>query len=103
MFFMKTIVSFLKDRQYLKLLFITFSIIGIGTGAFMHLEGWSLIDALYFCVVTITTIGYGDLAPVTDSGKLFNIVYIIVGLGIILNFIETVHEHYENMEQKSLT
>jgi len=59
------------------------------------LEGWNWIDCLYFSVVTITTVGYGDIAPTTSAGKIFTIFYIIVGLGIILNFIEIIHLHYE--------
>jgi pilus assembly protein TadC len=43
----------------------------------------------------LTTIGYGDIAPITNAGKLFTIVYIIFGLGIIINFIEVAHHHYE--------
>ena len=44
-------------------------------------------DAAYFCVITLATIGYGDLAPVTQLGKLFTMLYIIAGLGVISAFI----------------
>lgn len=100
MYFIKTIIDFFRDKEYKKLLFITLSTVGCGTVMYSYIEGWSWIDSLYFSVITLTTIGYGDIAPVTDAGKLFTIVYIIFGLGIILNFIEVVHHHYEQENEK---
>ena len=94
--FIKIIISFLKDKQYLKLLALTTSVIGFGTFMYRYLEDWHWIDCLYFSVVTLTTVGYGDFAPTTNAGKIFTIFYIIIGLGIILNFIEIIHLHYEN-------
>jgi voltage-gated potassium channel len=59
----------------------------IGTLYYANAEGWRLLDALYFSVVTLTTIGFGDLAPTTDGAKVFTIVYSFVGIGIIAAFI----------------
>ena len=60
---------------------------------YSKIEGWSPVDALYFCVVTLTTIGYGDLTPVTTIGKLFTMMYIFSGIGILMGFISKVAEH----------
>lgn len=46
-------------------------------------EGWTLIDALYFSMTTVSTVGYGDLSPGTDFTKFFTCVYIIVGVAIV--------------------
>jgi voltage-gated potassium channel Kch len=100
MSFIKIIISFLKDKQYVKLLTLTSSVIGLGTIMYKYLEGWNWIDCLYFSVVTLTTVGYGDIAPTTSGGKIFTIFYIIIGLGIILNFIEIIHMHYEDEKNK---
>ena len=62
----------------------------IGTVVFNQLEDWSLVDSLYFSVVTLATVGYGDLAPSTDAAKLFSILYIFVGVGILGVFISAV-------------
>jgi hypothetical protein len=59
----------------------------VGTVAYMLLEGWTFVEALYFCVVTLATVGYGDLHPTTDASRLFTIAYIIAGVGIFLAFI----------------
>lgn len=60
------------------------ALILLATVFYRLVEGWSLIDALYFSVVTISTVGYGDLAPVTVLGKVFTIVYIICGIGLFV-------------------
>ena len=98
MLFLKTIISFLRDETYRDLLFTTLIILGIGTVAYHHLEGWAWIDCFYFSVITLTTIGYGDFSPQTVGGKLFTIGYIVIGLGMILTFIQTVYDHYANMK-----
>ena len=74
------------------LLFMAMAVIGLGTLFYHNVEGWRWLDALYFCVVTLVTIGYGDFTPKTDAGKLFTIVYIIIGLGILSGFIAVVGE-----------
>lgn len=95
MIFFKSIISFLKDEEYRSLLIISIAILAIGTVAYHFIEGWTWIDSLYFSVITLTTIGYGDFSPQTDVGKLFTIFYILLGLGMILSFIQTVWSHYD--------
>ena len=55
-----------------------------GVLVYHWLEGWSYLDALYFCVVSLATVGYGDLTPTTPFARLFTIVYLINGIGILL-------------------
>ncbi len=50
-------------------------IIGGGALTFHIVEGWSYFDSLYFTVATFSTIGYGDIVPVTHIGKIFVMVY----------------------------
>jgi voltage-gated potassium channel len=63
------------------------AIAAIGTVFYWLVEGWSLVDALYFTVITLTTIGYGDLHPTTAISKLFTVVFVIGGVGFILAFL----------------
>ena len=100
MIYFKTIYSFFQDEEYRQLLLTTLAILGLGTVVYRYLEGWNWIDALYFSVITLTTVGYGDFSPATDAGKLFTIFYILIGIGIILSFIDTVYNHYKDLKAK---
>lgn len=97
--FFNTVISFLKDREYRNLLKVTAFFISIGTIVYHYIEGWSWIDSAYFSIITLTTIGYGDFSPQTTFGKLFTIFYILVGIGVILGFINTVYLHYQKARQ----
>lgn len=66
------------------------SIVVSGTVFYSQVEGWSVVDALYFCVVTLTTIGFGDIAPVTTAGKLFTIAYSLIGIGVLASFVTAI-------------
>lgn len=92
--FIKTLVSFLLDKQYRDLLITTTLVLTLGTVFYHFVENWTWIDSIYFSVTTLTTVGLGDLSPQSDIGKIFTIFYIIVGIGIILTFINTIYEHY---------
>lgn len=60
------------------------ALVAFATVFYRLVEGWSLLDAFYFSVVTIATVGYGDLAPHTALGKIFTIGYIVSGIGIFV-------------------
>jgi voltage-gated potassium channel len=58
------------------------TVILIGTFAYAWLEGWTLLDSLYATVITITTVGYGDLSPHSPSGRLFAVFFTLIAVGI---------------------
>ena len=68
-------------------------LLAVGTIVYSILEGWSLLDSLYFSVVTLATVGYGDLTPTTDLAKMFTIGYILTGIGIVAAFASEVAKH----------
>jgi len=79
-----------RDPQFVSLALLAAVAIASGTGFYTLVEGLRVVDAFYFSVVTLTTVGYGDFAPKTDAGKLFTAVYVLVGIGILLTFVTTV-------------
>lgn len=54
----------------------------IGTFSYSFLEGWSLLQALYATIITITTVGYGDLSPSTQRGQVFAIFFTVIAIGL---------------------
>ena len=76
-----------SDPQFKSLTRLTLIAITSGTVFYSLVEGLHPVDALYFSVTTLTTVGYGDFSPETMAGKLFTIVYVLVGVGILLAFL----------------
>src|SRR3954468_8886672 len=63
--------------------------IAFGTVAFHLLEGWSILDSLYVAAQTVTTVGFGDLAPRTMPGRAFATVFMVLGVGVVLYALTT--------------
>ena len=82
-----------SDEAFRVLLALVVSLLVSGTTFFTLVEGWSVLDSFYFSVTTLTTVGFGDPAPTTALGKLFTILYIFVGLGVIGGFINVLAKH----------
>ena len=70
-------------RKILSLLVAMACLVTGGTVGFHLLEGWDWLDSAYATVITLSTVGYGDLVPTTVEGKLFTMGLILVGLGLI--------------------
>jgi hypothetical protein len=58
----------------------------LGAVFYHQVEDWRWVDAFYFCVASLTTVGYGDLTPATDEGKIFTMVYLVTGIGLFVSF-----------------
>ena len=84
------VVAWQRDPQFRTLVGLVFFTLLSGTIFYTLEEGWSIVDAFYFSVTTLTTVGLGDLAPSTTLGKLFTVIYIFAGLSLVLGFIDTV-------------
>jgi voltage-gated potassium channel Kch len=78
-----------KQPETRALLIMALVVLAVGVVFYVNVEHWSLVDAIYFCVVTLGTVGYGDITPATDAGKLFTVFYILFGLAVIGGFFAT--------------
>jgi voltage-gated potassium channel len=76
-----------ETKKYIPILISLAIMITVGTILFHFIESWRWLDSLYFCVTTLTTVGYGDFFPQTDAGKILFIFYILSGLGILFAFV----------------
>lgn len=80
--------------EIFRIVFALLMLIIIGTIVYHYLENWNYIDSFYFSVVTITTVGYGDLYPTSQISKLFTSVYLLIGVSIFFYGLFTIGEHF---------
>jgi voltage-gated potassium channel len=66
------------------LFFALLALIFIGVAGFHFIEGWPWFDGFYMVLTTITSIGYGEIHPLSHAGRLFNSFIIITGVGLVL-------------------
>lgn len=74
------------DPEFRSITLMVAVLLMVGTVFYTNVEGWSPLDALYFSVITLATVGYGDLVPHTAAGKIFTMVYVMLGIGLIVAF-----------------
>jgi voltage-gated potassium channel len=84
-------LNLLKKRLKIALVAF-FAVMVLGTVGFMAVENRSLIDAAYFVIVSMATVGYGDIHPLTQLGKIFTMILIITGVGSFLGVVANLTE-----------
>jgi len=80
-------VLLLKKPDTRALILWMIGLLLVGTIFYHMVEGWSWLDALYFCVITLSTIGFGDLSPIVPVSKIFTIIFIFLGLSIFVSLV----------------
>ena len=70
------------DNDFIALLLLMATLLGSATLFYWRFEGWGLIDAFYFSVMTMSTIGYGDLSPTMPVTKLFTAMFSVLSIGV---------------------
>jgi len=71
-------------------LFVFLLIIIGGCVGFMVIEGWDALEALYMTVITLTTVGFQEVHPLSQAGRIFIIFLIVSGVGFILYFLGSI-------------
>jgi voltage-gated potassium channel len=95
----RALVGVWRDPETKALPVVAGALVLTGTLFYWRFEDWSFIESLYFCVVTLTTVGYGDLSPTTTGTQIFTIVYILTGFGVLVALLTAVAQQY--MQHKS--
>jgi len=87
-------------RKIFFVLLATMVILFGGATFYYYVEQWSFLDALYFSTTTMTTVGYGDLAPHTNAGKMFTIIYVLLGVGTVLYTVSLLASHFVEVREE---
>ncbi len=76
--------GFLKPLRNLRRVSIALAVIFVlGTIGFHVIEGWPWFDCFYMVLITVSTIGYSEVHPLTEAGRIFNVIVIVVGVGVV--------------------
>ncbi len=105
--FLKILFKGLKHDGEFRFLFIFIILLLIGSTAFyVKVEQWNVVDALYFSIMTMATVGYGDVVPTTDVGKFFTMLYAFLSIGAFVSFtakcVQIMFLSHQDKKQKRL-
>jgi voltage-gated potassium channel len=95
-------ISPASHKKIAKGLVILAVILCIGSFGYMGIEGWGLLDSLYMTVITITTVGFGEVREVTVLGRIFTIFIIFFGIGIIAYILGMVAQAMVELQVRSI-
>jgi hypothetical protein len=91
-----------NSRQFKFLLLIPLGTVVIGIIGFMQLEKLSFLNAFYFTMTTLSTVGYGDITPQTAGGKILSIFVIVIGIGTFLTLVTSATQWFLQRRQAAL-
>nr|ACU24363.1 unknown [Glycine max] len=76
--------SIIRQGMWLLAVYLSIGVViySFNRGRFSGIETHPVVDALYFCIVTMCTIGYGDIAPLTPFTKIFACAFVLVGVWV---------------------
>ncbi len=94
--------KFIEKNTYRLITLSAIVTLSIGTIFYHLVEKLSWLNSWYLSVITLATVGYGDITPKTDLGKLFTTFYVLIGIGIIVTFTSTLIKRAGKRHEKKL-
>lgn len=91
--------SILYTNGFIYVIYISLGILIIGSGLFSIAENINFSDALWYSIVTVTTVGYGDIAPKTEAGKLVASILMLLGIGFIGILTSTITSYFSRKNE----
>lgn len=93
--------KFLNTNGFKYMLTLTASSIFIGSVGISYFEKMDFVDGLWWSFVTTTTVGYGDLSPVTTPGRIIAVILMIIGIGLLSSTTSTITSYFFTMSDKN--
>ena len=84
-------MTLLKNKEFRALLSLSLGVIFIGTIFYHYIEKLNWINSLYFSSMTLTTVGYGDIYPLTTGGRIIAIMLMFTGISTLGIFISLIN------------
>ena len=90
----RAIAAVWRDPETRALPVVAAALVVTGTLFYWRFEDWTVVEAFYFCIVTLTTVGFGDLSPTTAGTQIFTVIYILTGFGVLVALLTSVAQQY---------
>jgi len=90
----RAVVAVWRDPETKALPLVVGVLVLSGTVFYWHFEDWTIIEALYFSVVALTTVGFGDFTPTSAGTQIFTIIYILTGIGLLVALLTSVAQQF---------
>jgi voltage-gated potassium channel len=81
-----------------KPLFLLLTLILAGTVGYMLIEGFNFLDSLYMTIITIASVGFSEVHPLSEMGRIFTIILILINLGLFTYFISLLSRYFFDLE-----
>lgn len=92
--------TFLHTNGFIYMLYASGVLILISSVIMMYTEGKDFSDALWWSIVTVTTVGYGDISPTTGAGRVMAVILMIFGIGLISMLTGTITSFFANKAER---
>jgi len=73
------------QKRFLYLFILIAAIFAGGTFGYMYIEGWNALDSFWMVSITLTTVGYGEVHPLSPHGRMFTLILLFLGMGVIVS------------------